>query len=88
MRWATPRPEGRRREGAGVAIRDMVAGLVLWAALGLPGAAQEAAPGQAWIQVEALPTLGRAQTAAEGYASHSETCISQVVRPHTSGRGI
>ncbi len=62
-------------------VRGMMAGLLLGSALGgvvgmaplaAPGlAAQEAAEG-VWIQVEALPTLGRAQSTAEGYASQVE----------------
>ncbi len=61
-------------------VRGMMAGLLLGSALGMapllaPGlAAQEAAAadGGVWIQVEALPTLGRAQSTAEGYASQVE----------------
>ncbi len=46
-------------------LRRTVAGLALWAAMAGALAAQD---GQVWIQVEMLPTLGRAQLSAEGYS--------------------
>ncbi len=46
-------------------LRRTVAGLALWAAMTGVAWAQD---GQVWIQVEALPTLSRAQLSAEGYA--------------------
>jgi S1-C subfamily serine protease len=46
-------------------LRRTVAGLALWAAMASVAWAQD---GQVWIQVEALPTLSRAQLSAEGYA--------------------
>ncbi|MBP1805436.1 serine protease [Rubellimicrobium aerolatum] len=46
-------------------LRRTVAAVALWAALGGAALAQE---GQVWIQVDRLPTLGRAQLSAEGYS--------------------
>lgn len=46
-------------------LRRTVAGLALWAAMAGAVWAQD---GQVWIQVEALPTLDRAQLSAEGYS--------------------
>ena len=46
-------------------LRRTVAGLALWAAMAGALAAQD---GQVWVQVEMLPTLGRAQLSAEGYS--------------------
>ena len=46
-------------------LRRTVAGLALWAAMAGAAWAQD---GQVWIQVEALPTLNRAQLSAEGYS--------------------
>lgn len=46
-------------------LRRTVAGLALWAVMAGALAAQD---GQVWIQVEALPTLDRAELSAEGYS--------------------
>ena len=46
-------------------MRRLVSGLALWAAMSVAALAQD---GQVWIQVEMLPTLGRAQLSAEGYS--------------------
>ena len=54
--------------GRGVWPKGVLGGLLLGAALAGRLPAQDAGE-QVWIEVEALPTLGRAQTAAEGYAS-------------------